>query len=144
MKQVSFLQDFVDTLTIHFVLLLSKRHALYVQLLKFNCLWKLPSPGSQWIGEMLDLLISGTRTSLWKEISKFRKNLGKPALDVGDFGSITVIGGRDIERKDEGDSGESGLFLFPKGRRKEKRRREGQKERSQEEEKAWLRGVKLQ
>lgn len=72
---------------------------------------------------MLDLFISGTRTSLWKEISKVRRNLGKPALDVGDFGSMTVIGGRDIERKDEGDSGESGLFLFPKGRRKEKRRR---------------------
>ena len=42
---------------------------------------------------------------------------------MGDFVSMTVIGGRDIKRKDEGDSGESGLLLFPKGRRKEKRRR---------------------
>lgn len=34
-----------------------------MQFLKFNCPWKLLSLGSQWKGEMLDFLISGTRTS---------------------------------------------------------------------------------
>lgn len=60
-KQVSLLEDSVDTL--QSILLISKECAQDAQFLKFNCLWKLPSPGSQWIGEVLDFVISGARTS---------------------------------------------------------------------------------